>query len=123
MWTVLFCFMVYVIIMAIGDSVSTLTRSRVSGLFVAMVIYLIGFQTGIVPADSVAQTGLVTLAAGWAIAILLVGMGTMMEVKTLIAQWKTVVIALAGLVGIAVATFTVTPSTAHCICCFDTIQT
>ena len=108
MWTVLFCFMVYVIIMAIGDSVSTLTRSRVSGLFVAMIIYLIGFQTGIVPADSVAQTGLVTLAGGWAIALLLVGMGTMMDVKTLIAQWKTVVIALAGLVGIAVATFTVT---------------
>jgi len=99
--------MIYVIIMSIGDCVSSLTKSRVSGLFVAMVIYLIGFQTGIIPADAVSQTGLVTLAGGWAIAILLVGMGTMMDIKTLISQWKTVVIALAGLVGLAVATFTI----------------
>ena len=107
MWTVLFCFMVYVIIMAIGDCISSLTKSRVSGLFVAMVLYLIGFQTGLIPADSVSQTGLVGLAAGWGIAILLVGMGTMMDIKTLLSQWKTVTIALMGLVGLGIATFTV----------------
>ena len=107
MWTALFCFMVFVVIMAIGDCVSNLTKSRVSGLFVAMVLYLIGFQTGLVPTDAVANTGIVTVAAGWGIAILLVSMGTMMDIKTLISQWKTVVIALAGLVGLAVATFTI----------------
>ena len=107
MWTGLFCFMVFVIFLAIGDMISTLTKSRFSGLLAAMILYLIGFQTGIIPADAVSSTGLVTIAGGWAIALLLVGMGTMMDIKTLVSQWKTVTIALAGLAGLAIATFTV----------------
>jgi hypothetical protein len=34
-------------------------------------------------------------------------MGTMMDIKTLLSQWKTVTIALMGLVGLGIATFTV----------------
>ncbi|MBR2594866.1 MAG: hypothetical protein IKE06_00905 [Solobacterium sp.] len=107
MWTPLFSFMVFVIFMAIGDWVSSLTKSRISGLLIAMIFYLVGFQTGIIPADSIASTGLPTIAGGFAIALLLVSMGTMIELPTLLAQWKTVSIALFALVGLALASFTV----------------
>ena len=99
--------MVFVIFMAIGDWVSSLTKSRISGLLIAMIFYLVGFQTGIIPADSIASTGLPTIAGGFAIALLLVSMGTMIELPTLLAQWKTVSIALFALVGLALASFTV----------------
>ncbi|MBR2990903.1 MAG: hypothetical protein IKF51_05515, partial [Solobacterium sp.] len=107
MWTPLFSFMVFVVFMAIGDWVSNLTKSRVSGLLIAMIFYLIGFQTGIVPADTIASTGLTTIAGGFAIALLLVSMGTMIELPTMFAQIKTVAIALFALVGLAIASFTV----------------
>ncbi len=107
MWTPLFSFMVFVIFMSFGDWISSLTKSRVSGLLIAMILYLIGFQTGIIPADTIASTGLTTVAGGFAIALLLVSMGTMIELPTLFAQWKTVMIALFALVGLAIASFTV----------------
>lgn len=99
--------MVFVVFMAIGDWVSNLTKSRVSGLLIAMIFYLVGFQTGVIPADTIASTGLTTIAGGFAIALLLVSMGTMIELPTLFAQWKTVAIALFALVGLAIASFTV----------------
>lgn len=107
MWTPLFSFMVFVVFMAIGDWISNLTKSRVSGLLIAMIFYLVGFQTGVIPADTIASTGLTTIAGGFAIALLLVSMGTMIELPTLFAQWKTVAIALFALVGLAIASFTV----------------
>ena len=99
--------MVFVVFMAIGDWISNLTKSRVSGLLIAMIFYLVGFQTGVIPADTIASTGLTTIAGGFAIALLLVSMGTMIELPTLFAQWKTVAIALFALVGLAIASFTV----------------
>ena len=107
MWTPLFSFMVFVVFMSIGDWISNLTKSRVSGLLIAMIFYLVGFQTGVIPADTIASTGLTTIAGGFAIALLLVSMGTMIELPTLFAQWKTVAIALFALVGLAIASFTV----------------
>ncbi len=99
--------MVFVVFMSIGDWISNLTKSRVSGLLIAMIFYLVGFQTGVIPADTIASTGLTTIAGGFAIALLLVSMGTMIELPTLFAQWKTVAIALFALVGLAIASFTV----------------
>ncbi len=98
--------MVFVLFMSMGDWVSTLTKSRVSGLLIAMILYLVGFQTGIIPADTIASTGIVTVAGGFGIALLLVSMGTMIELPTMLAQWKTVAIALFALVGLAIGSFT-----------------
>ena len=107
MWTPLFSFMVFVIFLSMGDWVSNLTKSRISGLLIAMILYLVGFQTGIIPADTITSTGLTTVAGGYGIALLLVSMGTMIELPTLFAQWKTVAIALFALVGLALESFTI----------------
>lgn len=109
MWTPLFSFMVFVIFLSMGDWVSNLTKSRISGLLIAMILYLVGFQTGVIPADTITSTGLTTVAGAYGIALLLVSMGTMIELPTLFAQWKTVAIALFALVGLALESFTISP--------------
>ncbi|HIV86765.1 MAG TPA: hypothetical protein H9896_01490 [Candidatus Pygmaiobacter gallistercoris] len=107
LWTPLFSFLVFVLFFAIGDWVSNLTKSKISGMLIAMLLYLVGFQTGIIPATSLNDTGIPTIASNFAIMLLLVGMGTMIHLKEMIAQWKTVVVALVALVGLALCSFTV----------------
>ena len=107
LWTPVFSFLVFVVIYAMGDWVCNLTQSKVSSLLVCMILYLIGFQTGIIPADSISSTGLPTAATNFGSMLILVGMGTMINTKQLADQWKTVVIALVGLVGLAICSFTI----------------
>lgn len=107
LWTPLFSFVIFVLFFSVGDWVSNLTKSKVSGMLIAMLLYLVGFQTGIIPASSINDTGLTALASNFAIMLILVGMGTMIHIKQLMAQWKTVVVALVGLVGLALCSFTI----------------
>lgn len=107
LWTPLFSFVIFILFFAIGDWISNLTDSKVSGLLIAMLLYLVGFQTGVIPASSIDDTGLTALASNFAIMLILVGMGTMIHIKELMAQWKTVMVALVGLVGLALCSFTI----------------
>ena len=72
LWTPLFSFLVFVLFFAIGDWVSNLTKSKISGMLIAMLLYLVGFQTGIIPATSLNDTGIPTIASNFAIMLLLV---------------------------------------------------
>ena len=107
LWTPLFSFVIFILFFAIGDWISNLTDSKVSGLLIAMLLDLVGFQTGVIPASSIDDTGLTALASNFAIMLILVGMGTMIHIKELMAQWKTVMVALVGLVGLALCSFTI----------------
>ena len=98
-------------VLAIGDWISNLTKSKISGMLIAMLLYLIGFQTGIIPANSINDTGIPAIASNFAIMMLLVGMGTMIHLKEMIAQWKTVVVALFALLDWPCAPL---PSAAGC---------
>ena len=75
LWTPLFSFVIFILFFAIGDWISNLTDSKVSGLLIAMLLYLVGFQTGVIPASSIDDTGLTALASNFAIMLILVGMG------------------------------------------------
>ena len=107
LWTPMFSFLIFVLFYAIGDWVSNLTKSKISGMLIAMLLYLVGFQTGLIPASSINDTGIPAIASNFAIMMLLVGMGTMIHLKEMIAQWKTVVVALFALVGLALCSFTI----------------
>lgn len=107
LWTPLFSFLIFVLFFAVGDWVSNLTKSKISGMLIAMLLYLIGFQTGVIPATSLSDTGIPAIASNFAIMLLLVGMGTMIHVNELISQWKTVLVALFALVGLGLCSFTV----------------
>ena len=44
LWTPLFSFVIFILFFAIGDWISNLTDSKVSGLLIAMLLYLVGFS-------------------------------------------------------------------------------
>ena len=114
----LFCFAVFAIIWGVGDIVSYLTKGFFPGLIIASAIYLIGFLSGIIPSNIIGPGGeamgnavinstLMTSVGAFVIALLLVNLGTTITISQFISEWKTVVVALCGLVGLAVVSFTV----------------
>lgn len=89
-----------------GDIVATRTKAWIPSVFVCAVLFLAGFWT-FFPADIVSLAGIPPAVSVLAMYILVVNMGTLLSVKELMRQWKTIVVALAGIGGIIGFGFTV----------------
>ena len=105
-----FClaFVICVLVYAIGEWVSTLTKAWIPSVFVTAVVLLIGYWT-ILPKELVAQAGLIPFANTIGIFLLITHMGTVISLKQLAEQWRTVVVCLAGLAGMCVVGYFVAP--------------
>lgn len=90
--TIIFC------IYALGDIIAVRTKSIVSMLFTASVILLIGFWLGL--PTTIFEDSILLGIGSLMIGFLLVHMGTMLNIKQLIQQWKTVIICIAAILGI-----------------------
>lgn len=88
------------IVFSIGDIISVKTKSIVSMLFTCSVLFLAGFWAG-VPVDLFASSQMFSIGA-LLITLLLTHMGTMLNFKQLKEQWRTVLIAIAAIIGIVV---------------------
>lgn len=97
LWTPLFSLTVFLIVFAVGDAVSYKTKGLISGVIIAAIVYIAGYWTGIIPTSSIASTGLPTMLTAFMIPLLLVNLGTSISIFQLLAEWKTVAIALIGL--------------------------
>lgn len=84
--------------MMVGEWVSTRSRAYIPSVFITAVLFLVGFWT-IVPKNIVPQASFGTQFIAITQAVLLVHMGTLMDLKLLLKQWRAVVIALTGVVG------------------------
>lgn len=93
-------------ILYIGDIVSVRTKAWVPSVFVCAVLFLFGYWT-FFPADIVSRAGIPTIVAVMLMYLLITNMGTLLSLKDLVKQWKTIVIALAGIAGIVVLGFAV----------------
>lgn len=85
-------FMIVLIVFALGDIVGKITKGKLSGMMVVMLLFLVGFLTQLIPADIIDQGGLTALSK-LAIAMVLFNMGTTLNVKQLIEEWRTVLMA------------------------------
>lgn len=105
-WTPMMCFAVIALAFVIGEFLSRKTNGFVSsmvfGCFVAMGL----FWSGAIPATIAVDSTLLPTLNATGVAMLLVNMGTSIEIEDLLAEWKTVVVCCAGLVGIGVLAFT-----------------
>ncbi|HCO18946.1 MAG TPA: hypothetical protein DIT39_04970 [Tissierellales bacterium] len=101
----LLALVIVLVAFAVGDFVSYKTKSIVSMMFVASVIFLIGFWMGI-PETLFADAQLTGFGA-LMIGLLITHMGTQLSIEDLKKQWKTVLIALAAVVGIGIFLFVV----------------
>lgn len=86
------------VIFAVGDVVSVKTKAIFSMLFVLSVILLIGFWT-ILPHTIFQDAALIKIGIVL-VALLITHMGTLISIKELVQQWKTVIIALGAVAGI-----------------------
>ncbi|MCM3587330.1 hypothetical protein M3182_16455 [Mesobacillus maritimus] len=94
------------LILFIGDLVAVRTKAWVPSIFVCAVLFLLGYWT-FFPQDIVALAGVPPVVATMMMYLLITNMGTLLSVKELKNQWKTIVIALSGILGIIVILLTV----------------
>lgn len=92
--------------MAIGDFASMKTKAFLPSVFVTALVFLLGFFV-FFPADIISVATLGQPVAGLVMYLLIVHMGTLMNIKELVTQWKTVVISLFGVLGIIVFLMTI----------------
>lgn len=97
-------FAVLFVILAISDYVSYKSKAIISMLFTSAVLLLVGLWLGLVPKTIFSDSGLLAVA-GTLTALNIVHMGTLMSVREFIKQWKTVLVAVAAVIGITIFVF------------------
>ena len=108
-------FMIVLIVFALGDIVGKITKGKLSGMMVVMLLFLVGFLTKLIPADIIDQGGLTALSK-LAIAMVLFNMGTTLNVKQLIEEWRTVLMAALCMLASCLVMLLISP-----IIGFDTV--
>ena len=98
MYNFALAFVICAVAYLIGEAVSNWTKAWVPSVFVTAVVMLIGYWT-VIPATLVSDSYLIPFGSTIGIYLLITHMGTVISLKQLAAQWKTIVICLAGLAG------------------------
>lgn len=98
------CAVAYVI----GEVVSTATKAWIPSVFVTAVVMLIGYWT-FLPETLISDSQLIPFGSTIGIYLCLTHMGTVISIKQLIDQWKTIVVCLAGLAGMCALCLIICP--------------
>ncbi|QVI36820.1 hypothetical protein KGS74_11295 [Lacticaseibacillus casei] len=101
----LIAFTVVMVFMTVGEWVAAATRAFIPSVFITAVLFVIGFWT-VLPKNVVATASFGSRFITICIALLLVHLGTLMNLRELLAQWKAVCIALLGVCGTLLLTLT-----------------
>lgn len=94
-------FVLVLLILYIGDVISTYTKAWVPSVFVCAVLFLAGYWT-FFPKDIVTRAGISNSVAVMLMYLLITNMGSLLSLSDLKKQWKTILISLAGIAGIIV---------------------
>ena len=88
--------------------VAKITKAWIPSVFVTAVVLLIGYWT-VIPKEVVSDSMLIPFGSTIGIYLLITHMGTVISLKQLIQQWKTIVVCLSGLAGMMVLGYFVAP--------------
>ena len=102
--TPIYAFTFLIIVFAVGDIIAEKTKAIVSTVLVVIVLLLVSFwlglPAGIIEDSQIRGIGMVLIS------ILIVGIGSNIDIKKLLSQWKTCIIALTGAIaGVVVIMF------------------
>ena len=95
-------FVVVMLVWTVSDFVAKKTQSLLSSLFVASLIFLVGFLTDIFPEDLLTSSSLLGLA-GVVVGFIIVHLGTMISLEDFKRQWRTFLVGVSTVIGIGVA--------------------
>jgi len=103
-WYLFICLLFF----GIGDFLGVVTKAKVSAVFVSLMLFLIAFMAGWIPPDVIKKAGLDQIAK-WSVILLVFSMGTTINMRELIAEWRTVVTALLAMGVIMLGAFLMMP--------------
>lgn len=106
-WTPLLAFAVIAVIFGFGDVIASKTKGIVSSIIVViLMLILLSSVIPILPLDIFDQSGLMSLIPTFGMGLILVNLGSMLDLNDLKKEWKTVIISLAGVAGVVVLQLT-----------------
>ena len=88
---------VYIALYAIGTIISDKTKGLIGEALFLCFVYAIGFATGIIPRDSLESTGIPTVLSTFGIVLVVTNLGTMIELRRFIREWRTVAVCCGAL--------------------------
>lgn len=105
------CLYLFIIlgIFAVGDILGVTTKSKISGIFVVMIVFIIGFLGGMIPADVFDKAGALATISKWAVPFVIVNIGSGINVKQLISEWRSVVMCVIAMAAAAIGLLIVSP--------------
>jgi len=109
MYNFALAFVICTLVFIIGEVVSTLSKAWIPSVFVTAVVILIGYWT-VLPANLVSDSMLIPFGSTIGIYLLITHMGTVISLKQLAEQWKTIVICLVGLAGMCGLSLLIAPA-------------
>jgi len=93
---------------AFGDFLGVKTKAKLSSVFVALMLFLVLFVTGILPPDIIETAGLTSLSK-MSLGFLVFNMGTTVNLSQMKKEWKIVVMSIATMIVAIGAVFIVSP--------------
>lgn len=108
MYNYMLAFVICAVAYIAGEYVSNATKAWIPSVFVTAALMLVGYWT-VVPNNLVADSNLIPFGSTIAMYLIVTHMGTVISFKQLFAQWKTIVVCLAGLAGMAVLALLICP--------------
>lgn len=92
---------------ALGDFIALKTRGIVSSIIVAIAVFItFGGVLKFFPPDMMDTSGLIGVIPTFGMALILTNLGSSLDLNELKSEWKTILIALAGILGIVAVCFT-----------------
>ncbi len=92
----------------VGDIVAQKTKGYISSVLVAILLFLVfGGTLHLLPGDLMNQSGLMAIIPTFGMGLILVNVGSMLNLNDLRAEWKTVLVSLAGVIGVVILDLTV----------------
>lgn len=101
-------FSIVLALFVIGDWLGIWTKAKLSSIFVVLISFLLLFLFKIIPADTIDRAGL-TAAAKWATPMLVFHMGTTINLRQLLDEWRTVVTSVIGMIAAIIGIMLVMP--------------
>lgn len=100
-WTPLLAFAVIAMIFGIGDMIAAKTKGTVSSIIVVILVLLLFSSVfPVLPPDILAKSGLPGIISTFGMGLILVNLGSMLDLNDLKREWKTLLVSLAAVLGV-----------------------
>lgn len=98
-------FCIILAVMVLGELVSSATKGRIPSALIMMIVLIVGFWT-ILPSTLADDSGITAGVYKLTVVLLITHLGSLINRKQMIAQWRTVVICMMGIAAICLFTLT-----------------